>query len=325
MKLHQLRYAVEIAKHGHNISKAANVLCTSQSGISKQIRMLEDELGITLFVRKGRNLIGLTPAGKEVVKHASMALEKVNDIKQVADQYNSRQGQGTLTIATTHTQARYVLPFVVERFVKAFHSINLNLQQGTPVDVAGLVAGGEADLAIATEALEGREELLTLPCYQWARSIIVPENHPLSRLKKLNLEDIIDFPLITYALGFTGRHQVDEAFAAKSLKPNIVLTAVDADVIKTYVRLGIGIGIIANMAFNERLDNGLLALDASHLFGISTTLIGIKRDKYIRSYIYNFIEMFAPHLTEEVVKEAEECRSVKERKQLFSTFSIPLL
>lgn len=323
MKLHQLRYVVEIAKQGNNISKAGNVLCTSQSGISKQIRMLEEELGITLFFRKGRNLLGLTPAGKEILKHASMVLEKVNDIKQVADQHNNRQGQGTLTIATTHTQARYVLPFVVERFVKTFHSINLNLQQGTPVDVAKLVVEGDADLAIATEALEGREELLTLPCYQWARCIIVTEDHPLSRQKKLNLEDIIDFPLITYALGFTGRYQVDEAFAARQLEPNIVLTAVDADVIKTYVRLGIGVGIIANMAFNEQLDTGLVALDASHLFGISTTLIGIKRDKYIRSYIYNFIEMFAPHLTEQVVKQAEECRGPKERKQLFSTFSIP--
>ena len=323
MKLHQLRYVVEIAKQGYNITKAANVLCTSQSGISKQVKLLEEELGVTLFFRKGRNLLGLTSAGKEILKHAVMVLEKVNDIKQVAHQFNNRQGQGSLTIATTHTQARYVLPFVVERFVKTFPSINLNLQQGTPVDVAKLVVEGDADLAIATEALESRDELLTLPCYQWARCIIVTENHPLSRLKKLILEDIIDFPLITYALGFTGRNQVDKAFAARQLEPNLVLTAVDADVIKTYVRLGLGVGIIANMAFNKEWDTDLVALDASHLFGISTTLIGIKKDKYIRRYIYNFIEMFAPHLTVQVVNQAEECRDAVERKQLFSTFSIP--
>ncbi len=322
MKLHQLRYLVEISRNNLNITKAAEELCTSQSGISKQIKLLEEELGLTIFSRKGRNLVSLTSVGQEILEHAVFVLEKTANITQIARQYNNQQG--TLAIATTHTQARYVLPFVVERFARDYPRISLNLQQGTPSDVAEQVLRGDVDVAIATEALEHRKELITLPCYRWARCVIVKHNHPLLDIDYLTLKNIVEYPIITYARGFTGRYKLDEAFVTSGLKPNIVLTAVDADVIKTYVRLGMGIGIIANMAFNAEMDKDLVALDASHLFGTSTTFIAFKQDKYIRNYIYRFIEMFAPHLNEAVVNEVAELKDVKERKQLFDHFVIPL-
>ena len=321
MKLQQLRYFVEIAKQ-QNISKAAEILCTSQSGISKQIMLLEQELKATLFVRKGRKISALTPTGKQVFGLAEQVLGKVKDIKQVAGQLNNEQG--SLTIATTHTQARYVLPFVVDRFLKKYPATNLNIHQGTPEQVAKMLEQDEVDIAIATEALADNPGLISLPCYQWNRCIIVKHEHPLAQQQKLSLEKISEYPIITYVSGFTGRHKVDEAFSMKQLNPNIVLTAVDADVIKTYVRLGLGIGIIASMAFNPEQDKDLALFDAEQLFGRSISQIAIKKDAYIRTPIYRFITMFAPHLTEQVVRKALECKDLKSRRHIFADFSIPV-
>lgn len=321
MKLQQLRFFVEIVRHNLNISDAAQTLCTSQPGISKQIRLLEQELHLTLFVRNGRNLTELTLAGEKIMALAVEILNKADDIHQIAQDCNNQQG--VLAVATTHTQARYILPDVVRRFIDCFPEVSLNLQQGTPLQVAKLASLGDVDLAIATEAVEGFDNLLTMPCYQWNRCVVVKKDHPLARLPVLGMMDIVKHPIITYVYGYTGRYKLDEAFAASGLEPNIVLTAVDADVIKTYVKLGLGVGIIANMAFDRREDEGLISLDAGHLFGSSITHIALRKDKFIRDYIYKFIEIFAPHLDENVVKRAMACPGVKERKKMFEEFDIP--
>lgn len=322
MKLQQLRYLVAIVRHKLNISEAAQKLCTSQSGISKQIKLLEEELNLTIIVRKGRKLIELTTIGQEIYGLAEKILEKTDQIAGVAADYNNQQG--SLIIAATHTQARYVLPAAVKRFVNAYPGIDLHLHQGTPIQIANFAAQGDVDVAIATEALESHKELITLPCYRWSRCVVVKEGHPLTQVSKLTLKDIVQYPIVTYVLGFTGRYKLDEAFAVAQLAPNIVLTAVDADVIKTYVRLGLGVGIIAKMAFKAEQDKGLVALDATHLFGMSTSFIAFKRDKYIRNYVYRFIELLAPHLSERRVSDALCCNDKASRKVLFDSFKIPV-
>jgi LysR family cys regulon transcriptional activator len=322
MKLQQFRYFVEIQKQHLNISDAASVLCTSQSGISKQIRLLEEELGVKLFVRNGRKLTAVTVAGEKVLMLAKEVLNKVDDIKQVVEEFTDKQK--SIAIATTHTQARYVLPVIVERFLSLYPDINLNIQQGTPEQVSTLLEQGDVDIAIATEVLESREGLVSMPCYQWSRSVITKKDHVLTQKKALELEDIVKYPIITYVQGFTARYRQDEIFNKHHLQPNIVLSAVDADVIKTYVRLGLGIGIIADMAFNSEQDKDLVALNVEHLFGVSTSQIAIKNGKYIKPYVYPFIEMFAPHLKQELIRQAINCVSLEARKRLFSTVSIPM-
>ena len=321
MKLQQLRYLLEIQKQQLNISKAAQVLCTSQSGISKQIMLFEEELGVELFSRNARKLTELTPAGKKVLTLAKEVLGKVDDIKQTAAEFTNKQR--FIAIATTHTQARYVLPVIVEKFLSKYPDINLNIQQGTPEQVAALLELGEVDIAIATEVLASRETLVALPCYQWSRSVITKKDHPLAAKKKLTLEEIAKYPIITYVQGFTGRYKQDEVFDQHHLQPNVVLTAVDADVIKTYVRLGLGIGIIADMAFNPQQDNDLNVINVEQLFGISTSQIAIKKDRYIKPYIYPLIEMFAPHLTQELIRQAIECIDLPARQQLFLEVLVP--
>jgi len=322
LKLQQLRYLFEIDKQQLNFSRAASVLCTSQSGISKQIKLLEQELGVFLFKRNGRKIISITPAGERVLELAKEVLNKVDDIKRTAEEFTDKQK--SIVIATTHTQARYVLPFFVEQFLSMYPDINLNIQQGTPVQVAALLEQGDVDIAIATEVLASRETLVAMPCYQWSRSVIIKTDHPLAGKKIIALEDIVQYPIITYVQGFTGRYRQDEVFNKYHLRPNIVLTAVDADVIKTYVRLGLGIGIIAEMAFSTDQDNDLCALNVEHLFGISTSLIAIKNSKYIKPYVYPFIEMFAPHLTQSLIRQAFACADLEDRQQLFSGISIPM-
>lgn len=322
MKLQQLRYLIEIEKHSLNISNSASTLCTSQSGVSKQIKLLEEELGINLFQRNGRKIITITPAGNSVLKLAQEILDKVSDIKQTAEEFTDKQK--SIAIATTHTQARYILPYYVEQFLSRYPTINLNIQQGTPEQVAALLQQGDVDIGIATEVLASRETLIALPCYQWSRNVIFKKNHPLAEKKKLELKDIVQYPIITYVPGFTGRYKQDEIFNKYQLHPNIVLEAVDADVIKTYVRLGLGIGIIANMAFNTEQDNDLRAINVEHLFGISTSQIAIKKDKHIKPYVYPFIEMFAPHLTQNLIRQAIACINLEARQQLFSDLSIPM-
>jgi LysR family cys regulon transcriptional activator len=295
MKLQQLRYLCETANQDMNLSKAAKNLHTSQPAISKQIQLLEQELGVDIFLRNGKRIVKITPPGQLIIQTAVRMLRDADNLKKIAQEFTNEAG-GTLTIATTHTQARYSLPPVIKRFTARYPKVKLILRQGNPTQIATLVSSGEADIGIATEALEQYPELVMLPCYQWNRCIIVPPKHPLLKLKKLTLEAINQYPIITYDFAFTGRTKINQAFASRGLEPNVVLTAIDSDVIKTYVELGLGVGILANMAFDAKRDKDLRSIDASHLFEPSTTRIGISRNSFIRSYIFDFIEMFAPHL-----------------------------
>lgn len=322
MKLQQLKYISEVAKHDLNVSQTAAKLFTSQPGISKQIRLLENELGVNIFKRSGKHLTEITPAGKAILALAVDILENVDNIKQIAEEF-ADSSKGTLSIATTHTQARYVLPDVIERFILKYPEVTLNMHQGTPVQISELASKGTADFAIATEALELFSNLIMMPCYHWNRSVVVPNDHPLTQVKNLTLEQLADYPIVTYVFGFTGRSNLDRAFDSAGLKPKVVFTASDADVIKTYVRLGLGIGIIASMAFDETIDSQLTAIDASHLFEASTTKIGFKRGAYLRGYMYEFIQMFAPHLTKQLIDTATATVDNRELDALFETMEIP--
>lgn len=322
MKLQQLRYIWEVAHHDLNVSATAQSLYTSQPGISKQIRLLEDELGVEVFSRSGKHLTRITPAGEVILKTAGEILRKVESIKQVAQEF-SNEKKGSLSLATTHTQARYALPKIIEGFIQRYPDVSLHMHQGTPMQISEMAADGTVDFAVATEALELFSDLVMMPCYRWNRCIVVPKNHPLCQLSTLTLEDVAKHPLVTYVFGFTGRSKLDEAFIERGLAPRVVFTAADADVIKTYVRLGLGVGIIAKMAYDETLDSDLVALDASHLFQPSITKIGFRRGTFLRGYMYDFIELFAPHLTKEVVTEALNRNSKVDIEELFSTIELP--
>lgn len=303
MKLQQLRYVREITRRGFSVSAAANALHTSQPGVSNQVQQLEDELGLQIFERHGKRLTDLTAVGRSVVEMADRVLLDVENIHQLAADSKNDQ-LGTLSIGTTHTQARYALPKAIKAFSQRYPDVHLNMVQGTPTEIAEMVATGRIDLAIATEGLAQFDSLAILPCYDWNRSIVVPPNHPLLSEKKLSLEAIAQYPILTYVMGFTGRAQQDQAFIERGLHPNVIFTATDADVIKTYVELELGIGIIASMAFDDVKDSSLQAIDASHLFKPSTTHLGIRRGSFLRGYSYAFIEFLAPHLTKKVVEQA---------------------
>ncbi len=303
MKLQQLRYILEVQRNGLNISAAAESLFTSQPGISRQIRGLEEELGVRIFERNGKQLTQVTSTGGEILELAARIMDDVRAIKRVGKEY-SAPGSGTLSLATTHTQARYRLPSVVRTFVQRYPGVRLNIQQGTPPQIAQMTSNNEVDCCIATEAIELFEDLVMLPCYRWNRCILTPCDHPLREERPLTLEAVAEYPIVTYVFGFTGRSKLDKAFAAADLEPNVVLTAADADVIKTYVRLGLGVGIVAKMAYDPRIDTDLCALDASHLFEASVTHFGLRRDSILPGYLYEFMEMFAPHLKRELVAAA---------------------
>ena len=303
MKLQQLRYVWEVSRHGLNVSATAQSLFTSQPGISKQIRLLEDELGIEIFARSGKHLTYVTPAGQEVIAKAGEILSQVNNIKRVAEEYREEK-RGQLSIATTHTQARYALPEVIDQFIADYPEVSLHMHQGTPQQIAELASDGQVDFAIATEGLEHFSDLIMLPCYSWNRCVVVPKGHPLTLASTLSLEQVAAHRLVTYVFGFTGRSKLDEAFDRAGLEPRVVFTATDADVIKTYVRLGLGIGIMARMAFDPLQDKDLVAIDASHLFAPSTTMIAFRRGTFLRTYMYDFMELFAPHLTKSQVQAA---------------------
>ena len=324
MKLQQLHYIREVARHGLNVSATAESLYTSQSGISKQIRMLEDELGLKVFQRGGKHLTEITQAGEVIIALAGEILEKVDKLKQVALEYTD-ENKGTLSIATTHTQARYVLPSIIRSFRKKYPEVALHMHQGTPMQISELAARGTVEFAIATEALELFENLVMMPCYHWNRSVVVPRNHPLAQLDELTLEAIAAWPIVTYVFGFTGRSQLDRAFNDAGLHPDVVFTATDADVIKTYVRAGMGAGIIAGLAYDEELDADLACLDAGHLFEQATTRIGFRRGIFMRNYMYEFIELFAPHLKREMVQQAARTDDRKELERLFSSLDLPVL
>ena len=303
MNLQQLRYVYEVARHGYNVSDAADALFTSQPGVSKQIRLLEDELGVEVFARHGKRLVGLTDPGRQVLSIAERVLRDVDNLRQVGDEF-SNEASGRLSIATTHTQARYVLPSVVAAFVQRYPAVKLELHQGSPRQVCDMVLSGEADIAIATEAIAEYKELVMLPCYQWNRCVIAPKKHPILNARPLTLEEIAKWPVITYDSAFTGRSQINKAFVGRGLKPKVVLTAIDSDVIKTYVAMGLGVGILAAMAYDSNADTQIGMLDASHLFESSTTRIGILRNAWLRGYVYAFIELFAPHLSKRMVEAA---------------------
>lgn len=323
MKLQQLRYIWEVAHHDLNVSATAQSLYTSQPGISKQIRLLEDELGVEVFSRSGKHLTRITPAGETIIEKAGEILRKVESIKQVAQEF-SNEKKGSLSVATTHTQARYALPEVIEGFIGRYPDVSLHMHQGSPIQISELAADGNVDFAIATEGLELFNDLIMLPCYRWNRCIVVPKGHPLASLSSVTLEDVAEHPIVTYVFGFTGRSKLDEAFMHRGLAPRVVFTATDADVIKTYVRLGLGIGIIAQMAYDAELDDDLVAIDASHLFEQSTTMIGCRRGTFLRGYMYEFMELFAPHLTREVVEEAFSKSNRAELDELFATIELPV-
>jgi LysR family cys regulon transcriptional activator len=322
MKLQQLRYIWEVARHDLNVSATAQSLYTSQPGISKQIRLLEDELGVEVFARSGKHLTRVTPAGEAILEVAGDILRKVESIKQVAQEFSDEK-MGSLDLATTHTQARYALPVTIHSFMKNYPDVSLHMHQGTPMQIAEMAADGSVDFAIATEAMSHFNDLIMMPCYRWNRSVVVPKDHPLAQVSKLTLQDVAKCPIVTYVFGFTGRSKLDDAFKQEGLEPKVVFTAVDSDVIKTYVRLGLGVGIIATMAFDEKLDSDLVALDASHLFEFSTTKIGFRKGTFLRGYMYDFIQQFAPHLTPEVVRQVQSCSSRAEIEEIFAGQELP--
>ncbi|HZQ72584.1 MAG TPA: CysB family HTH-type transcriptional regulator [Burkholderiales bacterium] len=303
MNFQQLRYVRETVRQGLNLTEAANKLFTSQPGVSKQIRELENELGVEIFVRRGKRLVALTEPGRMVVRIIEDLLQLADNLRGAAREFQD-QASGTLAVATTHTQARYSLPTVVRQFKRRYPKVHLTLKQGNPPQLAEMVLAGEADVAIATEALDHYPKLLALPGFQWNHCVVVPAKHPLAKSSRVTLEEVARYPLITYDPAFAGRTHIDEAFAARGLHPDIVLSAIDADVIKTYVELDMGVGIVAAMAFDPKRDRGLRALDASHLFKSNTTRIAIRRGAYLRGYAYAFIELFSPQLSREVIDAA---------------------
>ncbi|SBT19024.1 HTH-type transcriptional regulator CysB [Marinomonas gallaica] len=322
MKLQQLRYIWEVARHDLNVSATAQSLFTSQPGVSKQIRLLEDELGIEVFARSGKHLTHVTPAGERIIALAGEILNQTQNIKKVAKEFSDER-KGSLDIATTHTQARYALPNIIHDFIDGYPDVTLHMHQGTPMQIAEMANDGVVDFAIATEALEMFGNLVMLPCYTWNRSVVVPKDHPLASVEKLTLQALAKHPIVTYVFGFTGRSQLDDAFQTAELEPNVVFTAADSDVIKTYVRLGLGVGIVATMAYDEAADSDLVALDASHLFADSTTKIGIRNNTFIRGYMYKFIQSFAPHLTQDLVMQAMEAPTRQDVEVLFEHIELP--
>jgi LysR family cys regulon transcriptional activator len=303
MNFQQLRIIREAVRRDFNLTDVANALFTSQSGVSKHIKDLEDELGVEIFIRRGKRLTGLTDPGKELAEIVERMLLDARNIKRLADQFANRD-QGQLTLVTTHTQARYALPKVVAQFKTAFPKVHLALHQAGPKEIVALLRAGEADIGVATEALEGEPDLATFPWYTWHHSVIVPVGHPLTRMTGLTLAALAEYPLITYHEGFTGRGSIDRVFADAGLLPDIILSALDADVIKTYVELGLGVGIIASMAFDPRKDSGLTLLDGAGIFPTNTTHIAIRRGHYLRSYAYRFIALCSAQLSETVVRAA---------------------
>jgi LysR family cys regulon transcriptional activator len=303
MNFQQLRIVRETVRRNFNLTEVANSLFTSQSGVSKHIKDLEDELGVELFVRRGKRLLGLTDPGKEMVEIVERVLADTASIKRLGEQFSNRE-QGKLVIATTHTQARYVLPHVVAAFRTAYPKVHLMLHQGSPTEIASMLSGGEADIGICTETLRGVASLIAFPFYSWQHGVIVPRGHPLDRAEPLTLEALAEWPIITYHEGFTGRGNIDRSFSRAGLTPDIVMSAMDTDVLKAYVELGLGVGIIAAMAYTPKRDAALRLIDSADLFEPNTTVIGVRRGSYLRTYAYRFIELCSPALPEKVVKAA---------------------
>lgn len=304
MNFQQLRSVREAVRRGFNLTEVAAMLHTSQPGVSRQIRELEEELGVEIFVRAGKRLTGLTPPGETLLPIVERLLLESDNLQRAGHDF-SASAQGRLSVAATHSQARYALPQVVRDFRTLFPQVSLHLHQGSPRQVAEMLLSGEADIGVATEALAGYEALVTLPCYRWTHSIVVPPGHALlQQSEPVTLEQLAQYPIITYELGYTGRAHIDEAFAREGLAPDIVLTAMDADVIKTYVELDMGVGIVASIAVDPERDRQLRMIDAGHLFEVNLTRLALRKGAWLRGYAYHFIESFVPTLTRESVEKA---------------------
>jgi LysR family cys regulon transcriptional activator len=323
MKLQQLRYLAAVVQNGLNITAAAEKLHTSQPAVSKQIKLLEDELGFRIFVRSGRTLTKVTPAGQHVVDRAIRVLREVQNIKGISDEHRE-EDRGTLSIGTTHTQARYVLPAVIQQFRSRYPNVRVHLHQGTSEQIAEMAGLDRIDFAIATGSDQLFDNMLLLPAYQWHRHVVVPLDHPLASVKKPTLKQIAAYPIVTYVFSFTGPSSLQQMFAKAGLNLNVALTARDADVIKTYVRLGLGVGIVADVAVDPREDRDLVAIDASHLFATHTTWIGFSRGGLLRRYMYDFMQLFAPHLNRRLVDRAMAAGSAEEVAALFSDVKLPV-
>jgi LysR family cys regulon transcriptional activator len=324
MKLQQLKYLLAIVDNGLNITAAAERLYTSQPGVSKQLKLLEEELGLQIFTRKGKSLGGITAAGRQVIERARIVMQEVENIRSVASDYYHEE-EGTLSIATTHTQARYVLPEVVREFRNLYPRVSLELHQGTSEQIADMVAANEIDFAIATGSRELFSDLLLVPSYHWDRKVLVPSNHELAALeRRITLEDLAPHPLVTYVFSFGGQSSLKRAFEERGLDPDVVFTARDADVIKTYVRMGLGVGIVASMAADEADSKDLTAISAEGLFPRSTTWIGFRKDAVMRRYMLDFMRLFAPHITAEQLEHTRHARSQKDIDDLFDPGSLPV-
>lgn len=324
MKLQQLKYLLAIVDNGLNITAAAERLFTSQPGVSKQLKLLEEELGLQLFTRKGKSLRGITPAGEQVIERARVVMQEVENIRNLASDYFQDE-EGSLSIATTHTQARYVLPEIIGEFRERYPNVGLNLHQGTSEQIADMVAANQIDFAIATGSEELFTDLLLVPSYHWNRSIIVPKGHELSGLdRKITLHDLAEYPLVTYVFSFGGQSSLKRAFADEGLEPDVVFTARDADVIKTYVRMGLGVGIVASMAADCSDRKDLQVIEADGLFPRSTTWIGFRRDSMLRRYMFDFMQLFAPHVTAKQIEEIRRARSQSDIDGIFADADLPL-
>ena len=324
MKLQQLKYLLAIVDNGLNITAAAERLYTSQPGVSKQLKLLEEELGLQLFTRKGKSLGGITAAGDQVIDRARLIMQEVDNIRSLASDYYHEE-EGTLSIATTHTQARYVLPDVIREFRKRFPKVGLNLHQGTSEQIADMVAANEIDFAIATGSRDLFSNLLLVPSYHWDRKIIVPKDHELTQLDgKASLKDLAKYPLVTYVFSFGGQSSLKRAFAKEGLEPDVVFTARDADVIKTYVRMGLGVGIVASMAEDCADKKDLTAIDAEGLFPRSTTWIGFRKDTVLRRYMLDFVQLFAPHITDHQIEQTRHARTQEDIDTLYSDAQLPV-
>ncbi len=324
MKLQQLKYLIAIVDNGLNITAAAEKLYTSQPGVSKQLKLLEEELGLQLFIRKGKSLGSVTAAGQRVLKRARVIMQEVDNIRSLASDFYQEE-EGSLSIATTHTQARYVLPDVIRKFRDRYPKVSLNLHQGTSEQIADMMSANEIDFAIATGAHELFGDLLLLPSYRWDRKIVVPKNHPLAALnRKLTLEDLAEHPLVTYVFSFGGQSSLKRAFAERGLEPDVVFTARDADVIKTYVRMGLGVGIVASMAEDCDDHKDLTAIDAEGLFPRSTTWIGFRKDIVLRRFMLDFMQLFAPHISADQLEQTRHVHTQADIDKLFQDADLPV-
>ena len=303
MNFQQLRIIRETVRRNFNLTEVAAALATSQSGVSKHIKDLEDELGVELFVRKGKRLLGLTDPGREISGLVERILLDAGNIKRITEQLSAADS-GELVIATTHTQARYALPPVVAKFRQAFPNVHLVLHQTSPTEIAAMLLDGRADIGIATEAVSQHPDLMAFAYYSWRHTVIVPKGHPLKQVERLALSDVARFPVITYHEGFTGRPTIDRAFEEAGQKPDIVMAALDADVIKAYVELGMGVGIVASMAVDPQREPALAVLDSAHLFSDNTSHIALRRGRFLRGFGYRFIEACSPTLTEDAIRKA---------------------